>query len=70
MAVESRRVAEKEAIITKLTQTGKDLAKSVEKGRLDLEAARAEIAARDVRISQLQEQMRSGARQMDEQVGC
>jgi hypothetical protein len=33
-------------------------------------ALRAECAAKDVRISQMLEQMRSGARQMEEQVRC
>lgn len=68
IAEESRKVAEKEAMITKLTQTVNDRTKELEKQQRAFEAARAEIAARDARISQLQEQMRSGARQMEEQV--
>jgi septal ring factor EnvC (AmiA/AmiB activator) len=68
LAEESKTVSEKEASITKLTQAQSALEKRIKELQKDLEASRAESASKDVRISQLQEQMRSGARQMDEQV--
>lgn len=68
LAAESSLVAEKQALVTRLNQTVSEKAKENDKLQKALEAARAENAAKDVRISQLQEQMRSGARQMEEQV--
>ena len=68
IADESKQVAEKQAIIAKLKQAVSDQTKEVERLENQLSAAKAENAAKDARMSQLQEQMRSGVRQMDEQV--
>jgi hypothetical protein len=69
LAEESKAVGDKQTSITKMTQANAALEKKILGNIKELEAARMESAAKDVRISQLQEQMRSGARQLDEQVG-